>query len=664
MDNDHKLLQRKNDLQKRMGAFPVVIIETFMNWGKTQTMKVLSVKPKTVKEVQNVVKAAAIQPQYKIRCVGDAKSWSPLFPDEGDILMHIENLVPNNKERIRLNEPAKDGDDVTVTIAPGVSTGELNDFFTKNNLCLMSDVILNNVMYGGVIATGCHGVGKDQKSVSDAVMGMSLVHGTGDVKSYDFKALSGNQDFCNSLKCNLGLFGIMTDITLKVEPMAIVEVVNDFSCTVNDVFYNPKALKKLYEDNWSVEIFWFPFNSMRWNDALMVAMPSTPVGDVWDAKRDHLWIRKINKKEVPSKPCLSGTDYGYKESKPCWGGTGHDHGYEWAKDLASTTFGRVISENLNKHPRYVPSFMKAGFEMVQRFNKETTYEYINKAIHYQSFIEVFPVVNMEFAFNVDETFEAQAKAMQVVVDQCQMLVKGVSPKFPLSVAMEMRWMSSSDALLCPARAVSSTALGGSGKTLCLEVLGIAEQPDNNWENFTKEVTNKWLQIKPGGKTPIPHWAKQWSYLPDIIPYVQKGYGEAMTTFKKQLTAGGESYSVFLNETLNQVIFPEKAKKLEPKHPRQQKTKPKMEPEEMEMFGSFKTHMGKANVDSWKEFWVSVGEQVWSFPHAGPRMNIERQWKMAHGLMEELHQKFGDDRPLVDHFMVPRLFKKEGMHNEV
>lgn len=102
MAND--LVQRKHDLQKRLGAFPVVIIETFMNWGKTQTMKVLSVKPKTVKEVQNVVKAAALIPQYKIRCVGDGHSWSPLFPDEGDILMYIENLVPDSKERIRLNE--------------------------------------------------------------------------------------------------------------------------------------------------------------------------------------------------------------------------------------------------------------------------------------------------------------------------------------------------------------------------------------------------------------------------------------------------------------------------------------------------------------------------------------------------------------------------------
>merc|ERR1711872_225287 len=138
--------------------------------------------------------------------------------------------------------------------------------------------------------------------------------------------------------------------------------------------------------------------------------------------------------------------------------------------------------------------------------------------------------------------------------------------------------------------------------------------------------------------------------------------EAMTTFKKQLTAGGESYSVFLNETLTHVLFPEKAKKLEPKNPKQQRPKLKTDLEDMELFGSLKTHLGRANVESWKEFWISVGEQIWSFPNAGPRLNIERQWKMAHGLMEELHQKFGDDRPLVDHFMVPRLFK-ERMLNE-
>ena len=79
----------------------------------------------------------------------------------------------------------------------------------------------------------------------------------------------------------MGLFGVMTDITFKVEPMVIVKTENDFSLTVEDLFYDPDCLKKLHDDNWSVEIFWFPFNSCLLytspspRDATLSRMPSS-----------------------------------------------------------------------------------------------------------------------------------------------------------------------------------------------------------------------------------------------------------------------------------------------------------------------------------------------------------------------------------------------------
>ena len=47
-------------------------------------------------------------------------------------------------------------DKTEVTIAPGVTTGELMDFFLSERVCFYSDVILMNVTYGGVMSTGCH----------------------------------------------------------------------------------------------------------------------------------------------------------------------------------------------------------------------------------------------------------------------------------------------------------------------------------------------------------------------------------------------------------------------------------------------------------------------------------------------------------------------------
>lgn len=59
----------------------------------------------------------------------------------------------------------------------------------------------------------------------------------------------------------------------------------------------------------------------------------------------------------------------------------------------------------------------------------------------------------------------------------------------------------------------------SGQTLYLEVLGIAGQPD--WETFTKDIAKKWMVMELNGTAPVPHWAKQWSYLDGIDQHIQK-----------------------------------------------------------------------------------------------------------------------------------------------
>lgn len=158
----------------------------------------------------------------------------------------------------------------------------------------------------------------------------------------------------------------------------------------------------------------------------------------WDPKKDKLWIRKIDIVPVPEEPCPNEVDYAIQD----------------AKGLVSTGFGRIVSKPLIKHETFVPSFLKAGFEMIKRFNSSSTFEPINKAIHYQSFIEIMPVVDMEFAFNATPgTFDLQADAIKAVID----ITKDYYEKrqFPLSVAMEMRWMAYSNCLICPARAVQS-----------------------------------------------------------------------------------------------------------------------------------------------------------------------------------------------------------------
>ena len=113
MEAGYQLTTKKQELQELLpGRFPVIMVEKFRNWGMTQQMYVLSVRPKSVKEVEQVIDAMKRynktkeerQAPLSIRCVGDGHSWSPLFPDDGNVLMYTSELVLECGKRIRLNE--------------------------------------------------------------------------------------------------------------------------------------------------------------------------------------------------------------------------------------------------------------------------------------------------------------------------------------------------------------------------------------------------------------------------------------------------------------------------------------------------------------------------------------------------------------------------------
>lgn len=147
-----------------------------------------------------------------------------------------------------------------VTIAPGVTTGQLMQFFLDNNVTFMADVILANATYGGVLSGGCHvsiflspfqppschnyyvvacpcdcttqGVGKAQPAMSDWITSMTIVNGNGEIKRIpeDFgKSGCSPEEILCAASVSLGLFGVVVDITLKVNPMVNAKVKNVFS---------------------------------------------------------------------------------------------------------------------------------------------------------------------------------------------------------------------------------------------------------------------------------------------------------------------------------------------------------------------------------------------------------------------------------------------------
>lgn len=117
---------------------PRVDIRQFVNWDKTIIIDHLFyVKPKTVWEVQRVVKAAAMTGIH-IRATGGGYTRSPLYPDEGQISIDVRELERHDGPRMELHKSNSERPYYTVTVVTGVLEYDLNEFLVKNGLSMLS----------------------------------------------------------------------------------------------------------------------------------------------------------------------------------------------------------------------------------------------------------------------------------------------------------------------------------------------------------------------------------------------------------------------------------------------------------------------------------------------------------------------------------------------
>ena len=134
--------------------------------------------------------------------------------------------------------------------------------------------------------------------MSDWITSMQVVGPDGDVRTFpkDFDDVNlpkgvTVEDAMNALRVHLGVFGVVVEIRLKVEPMVSCEVRN-FYPQVGQLFYGPNPeIKKVVKENWSVQILWFPFNSLGLVAGLIQGLPFT---NVWQPRTDEVWMHTVN----------------------------------------------------------------------------------------------------------------------------------------------------------------------------------------------------------------------------------------------------------------------------------------------------------------------------------------------------------------------------------
>ena len=80
-------------------------------------------------------------------------------------------------------------------------------------------------------------MGKTQTTMSDWITSITIVNGDGELKRIpeDYPSVPGisAEDMLRAASASLGLFGVIVEITVKVEPMISAEVRNNFSHKVS-----------------------------------------------------------------------------------------------------------------------------------------------------------------------------------------------------------------------------------------------------------------------------------------------------------------------------------------------------------------------------------------------------------------------------------------------
>jgi len=216
--------------------------------------------PRTLEDLQRIV-ASARAAGVTVRAFGSSHSWAALVPNDGGYLVDNRMLGAIDGRFLPSIEPASpDGTrKARATVPAGVLSGEFESWLWEQGYTLPASAVEDCFSMGGMAATATHGTGLAFGTLSDMVVGATFVDGNARVRRWTRE--SASPDELDAIRCGLGCLGLVFDLTFEVEPR--YEVLHearsiDYASLFADSDQARRALRDLHEDHASVEFFWWP----------------------------------------------------------------------------------------------------------------------------------------------------------------------------------------------------------------------------------------------------------------------------------------------------------------------------------------------------------------------------------------------------------------------
>jgi L-gulono-1,4-lactone dehydrogenase len=213
--------------------------DTWRNWARTvHASATRVVTPRSVDEVSDAIRRASAD-GLTLRAAGTGHSFTPLVATDG-VLLRPEGLT---------GLLSVDGG--RATVAAGSMLHDVNVALHGIGLALanMGDITVQTV--AGAIATGTHGTGRDNASLSAQVAGLEVVLADGSVVTCN---RADEPELFEAARLGLGAVGVVTAVTFDVVPSFLLHAVEE-PRRLDDVL---DAFDDLVAANDHFEFFWFP----------------------------------------------------------------------------------------------------------------------------------------------------------------------------------------------------------------------------------------------------------------------------------------------------------------------------------------------------------------------------------------------------------------------
>ncbi|PZP33739.1 MAG: FAD-linked oxidase, partial [Kocuria rhizophila] len=145
--------------------------DTWRSWGKNLTVQPAAiVRPENTDQVEQVLRDAAAQ-GLRVRPAGSGQSFSPLVPTS-DVLLDATALTGLS---------SIDTEKQQATFFGGTTIQQISHILEENGLALANMPDFTGQTIAGAIATGTHGTGLGQPSLSEQIIEITIATPSGEL---------------------------------------------------------------------------------------------------------------------------------------------------------------------------------------------------------------------------------------------------------------------------------------------------------------------------------------------------------------------------------------------------------------------------------------------------------------------------------------------------